>query len=145
MGRWVATGKKEVDAMMRTLLTGSFVVALASSCASAPSKPQATQSPPPAAPVSTPTPAPEETQAATAVLPIDPHGELGRGKCIDCFDCVDTVGFPAPGYRWACVNGKCEKAKLTGFTGVSQPAEVVSNSEPAKRPSKARKSSRRHD
>jgi hypothetical protein len=132
--------------MLRTLLTGSFVVALVGSCASAPAKPAATKPQAPAAPASTPNPAPEETTAAATVLPIEPHGELGRGKCVDCFDCVDTVGFPAPGYRWACVNGKCEKAKLTGFTGESQQtAEVSSNSEPAKRPAKTRRSSRRHN
>lgn len=128
--------------MLRVLL----VVVLASSCASAPTKPSANEPQATKAPVVATTAVPEKEAAGPTVLPIEPHGELGRGKCVDCFDCVDTVGFPPPGYRWACVKEKCEKAKLTGFTGLSQEKEeVVSNSEPAKRPAKSRKSRRRHN
>jgi hypothetical protein len=132
--------------MLRSLLVASFVVALGSSCASTPAKPSEGKPQAPAPSASPPPNARGESAAAAAVLPVEPHGPLARGKCVDCFDCVDTVGFPAPGYRWACVAGKCEKAKLTGFTGeTQQPAEVLSNSEPAKRPAKARRSGRRHN
>jgi hypothetical protein len=131
--------------MLRVLLTGLFVAMLASACASAPAKPSANESQAAKAPVVATTVVPEKKAGPAAVLPIDPHGELKRGRCVDCFDCVDTVGFPAPGFRWACVNGKCERAKLLGFTGQGQPAEVVSNSEPAKHPLKASRSGRRNN
>ncbi len=43
--------------------------------------------------------------------------KLGAGQCVESFDCVDTVGFPPPGHRWTCDNGKCGRAKLPDLGG----------------------------
>lgn len=132
--------------MLRTMLVAAFGVALAGACGSTPVRPSSDEKPqPPESVASTPLPEPAESRAA-AVVPIEPRGPLARGRCVDGFDCVDTVGFPASGYRWACVEGKCQKAKLAGFTGQTQePTEAVSNTEPGNRSPKTQRSGRRHN
>jgi hypothetical protein len=125
--------------MLRALLTGVFVATLVGSCASAPAKPSDNGSGAAVAPAGAPSQAAKDVPQVARVLPIDPHGPLGRGRCVDCFDCVDTVGFPAPGFRWACVHGKCERNKLPGVGEANQPADAVSSGEPAQRGAKARR------
>jgi hypothetical protein len=128
--------------MLRALLAGFFVASLASSCASAPAKPAARESQAAAALAAAPSTAMKEVPAVARVLPIDQHGPLRRGRCVDCFDCVDTIGFPAPGYRWACVSGKCERSKLPNVGDANQPAEVLGSGASPTRSSKARRSGR---
>jgi hypothetical protein len=112
-------------------------------CASAPAKPPAAQ---PAseqresAPATTPQ---EDNLPPPAAVSFTPSRKLGPGQCEECFDCVDTVGFPPPGMRWTCVQDKCVKAKLLGFSAEAAAANGATKSaEPQKSqaaPRKARK------
>lgn len=67
---------------------------------------------------------------------------------MESFDCVDTVGFPPPGLRWTCIDGKCGKAKLPDLgqdqSSSDAGASTASNDEtpPNKAASKRHKSKR---
>jgi hypothetical protein len=119
------------------------LVLLACSCASAPEK----KAPPPQAP-----PRPVVTKA---VLPAEvppspaPQAEtkpkLEAGQCVESFDCVDTVGFPPAGQRWACNEGKCSHAKLPDLNASDSsaaPAEATASEDRIE--AKSKKSRRRH-
>lgn|GEM_PF-6202749 len=96
------------------LSTRPFLIlaVLAGSCAASPAKPAS--GPPaskPAPAVSAPV-AKASPEPAPVPVSFEPKRKLEAGQCEDSFDCVDTVGFPPSGHRWACINGKCSRAKL---------------------------------
>jgi hypothetical protein len=107
----------DAGVMLRPAVATLVLVFLFTSCASAPaSKPDA----PPAPKVNKPpatraAPASDGPPAVARVEEARPA--LGPGQCVDGFDCVDTVGFPPAGQRWACVAGKCTRAKLPSLGG----------------------------
>jgi hypothetical protein len=105
--------------MLRQIPSHLFLLLLACSCASSPTKTPAVPKTSVAAPA--PDPAPEPPAPPPSVS----KPKLGPGQCADGFDCVDTVGFPPPGHRWDCVDGKCGRVKLPGSapeqTGITQP------------------------
>jgi hypothetical protein len=63
-----------------------------------------------------------ESEAAATASP--KPTKLAAGRCNDCFDCVDTVGFAPDGYRWACVSSKCVQTKLQGFEATTADAKA---------------------
>jgi hypothetical protein len=98
-------------------------------CASAPPQPPAAP-PPQRQPKITATAAANEAPPPAAVSVL-PRRKLGPGQCEDGFDCVDTVGFPPSGQRWACVQGKCNRVPLPsllpdGATGSQESSQVSS-------------------
>jgi hypothetical protein len=60
---------------------------------------------------------------AQGCVVIDDQDGLGHD------DCVDTVGFPAPGQRWICEAGKCVRGKMPSMvpessaTACEEPAQ----------------------
>jgi hypothetical protein len=68
-------------------------------------------------------------QVATAPDPaqeppfLKPSTGLARGRCNVGFDCVDTVGFPPAGQRWACVEGVCRRTELPNWTPATSSAD----------------------
>ena len=120
-------------------------ILFACSCASAPPEPAAPP-PEPKPKVAVKKEVKEVAEAPLVVLPTKPRKKLGPGQCEDCFDCVDTVGFPPPGYRWNCVNGKCGRAKLpsVGPTGAATGGDTpAASEEPPPAPAKAKKKKKR--
>jgi hypothetical protein len=138
----------EAHLMMATTMTNAKVALCAllflgvCSCAATPAKPNAPQ-PVPKHEATPAASAPEEERPAIATAPSEPRRKLGPGQCDDCFDCVDTVGFPPSGQKWACVNGKCVKAKLPGFSGENKPAETGTAPEPEPSQVSSRKAKKR--
>lgn len=121
----------------------ALLVLGAGSCGSAPAKPPATRPAPQqqkTAPVAS---VQDEQLPAPAAVSFTPSRKLGPGQCEECFDCVDTVGFPPAGQRWACVHGKCVKAKLPGFSAEAAAASGDKSDEPEKPQASARKAKRR--
>lgn len=129
--------------MLRPSLAIALVASLACACASAPAAPSVDEPRPKAATASAPGSLAEASPAPVYAEPVTPRPALKRGQCVDGFDCVDTVGFPASGYRWACVSGKCERAKLPVIGGEAAPVEATATAENKKGKSKSRKSGRR--
>jgi len=131
--------------MLRTFYAVPFIVSLACACASAPAKPSTDVPQSDVHATTVPAPVAEMTAntgpgEATRSRPV-----LGPGRCDDGFDCVDTVGFPASGYRWDCVNSKCERAKLPVIGGETQAVEPAATAENVKSKSKSHKSSKRNN
>lgn len=123
-------------------------LSLACACASAPTRP-ATDQPATGEPArrAAATRASENVDDVNPTLqsnePVIPLRDLGPGRCVDGFDCSDTVGLPPSGYRWDCVRGKCERARLPSVGGVQQtPDSNTAKAEPEKKV-KARKARRR--
>lgn len=114
------------------------------SCASTPAA-QKTERPPSSAPAvaapSVVTPASPPVPATEA----ETRPKLGAGQCVESFDCVDTVGFPPPGHRWTCDNGKCGRAKLPDLGGEAPTAGAADTDKAAVADEKApsRSSTRR--
>jgi hypothetical protein len=125
----------------RVTLPALFVLGVCS-CASAPTKP-ATAEAAAEQPSTSPAVASDENLPAPAAVSFTPSRKLGPGQCEECFDCVDTVGFPPPGHKWACVRDKCVKAKLTGFAGETSSASGDNSAEPEKPQASARKARKR--
>ena len=121
----------------------SFVF-LACSCASTPAK----QPTPPQT-----VPHPAVAKAVPAEAPLNPgptsqaetQPKLEPGRYLESFDCVDTVGFPPAGQRWACNEGKCGQAKLPDLNApdsAATPAEATASDD--KIEAKRKKSTSRH-
>ena len=118
------------------------LVLLACSCASAPEK----KAPPPPA-----LPHPAVTEAVPSEVPPSPAPQaatepnLEPGRCVESFDCVDTVGFPPAGQRWACNEGKCNHSKLPDLNASDSsaaPPEATASDDRIE--AKSKKSRRRH-
>jgi hypothetical protein len=130
--------------MPRNVLTVPFALALACSCASAPTKPPA--APAPAAPkVAAASPAPEISPESAPPTPVVSRPKLAAGKCEESFDCVDTVGLPPAGQRWTCVDGKCGHARLPELGADPSQATPEVSADNSKDKPKTRKSRKRHN
>jgi hypothetical protein len=106
-----------VNPTLRLPILGPLLVAtlLELSCASTPAKPSGPSNPARATKLTVTEASPVSAAGVSTASPAKPSEndrELGPGQCNDGFDCVDTVGFPAPGQRWICEAGKCAKGKL---------------------------------
>jgi hypothetical protein len=131
--------------MLQETLAITFIGALTWSCASAPAKAPA---PTPASQKSAPTvsaPAPDTSLNPSLASTSENHHELRAGECEESFDCVDTVGFPAAGQRWTCVNGKCGRAKLPDLDPAGSSTAEEATADASKDQPTAKKARKRHN
>jgi hypothetical protein len=116
---------------------------LAGACASAPEK----KAPPPQAaprPVVTKAVLPVETPPSPAPQ-AETKPKLEAGQCVEGFDCVDTVGFPPAGQRWACREGKCSQVNLPDLNPpdpATAPPQATASEDKVE--AKSKKSKRHH-
>jgi hypothetical protein len=115
---------------MQRLPSYLLAMLLIGSCASAPdAKPTAPPEGERSPVTSSKEPDPEPVATRPTVL--FSHPKLGPGRCVDGFDCSDTVGFPPAGQRWSCVGGKCVHVKLPSLGGTDAKAETEASHDTA--------------